>query len=237
MFEEKQKMEKARLDYEERLKVLKEKRSEIVEEAQTEAAEILKNANSLIERTIKEIREEKRPVSEIKQDFYVQKKTIDEAVEKLQVPEPIRELKQFSEGDNVTMEGSATVGTIITVTEDNTHAVVDFNGLKFTVPIEQLSLSKIEKKKSAPTQNFGSFDARATLDLRGMRAEAALKETDVFINEAIINDLEKVSIIHGKGTGILRKVIHEFLKNHPSINSFRLGDMLEGGDGITIVYI
>lgn len=74
-----------------------------------------------------------------------------------------------------------------------------------------------------------------TLDLRGQRAEEALRALEVFVDSAVVRSLPFVSIIHGKGTGALREVVHRFLEQQHGIRSFRLGSIPEGGDGVTIV--
>ena len=74
-----------------------------------------------------------------------------------------------------------------------------------------------------------------TLDMRGMRADESLRALELFLDRGIMQNLPFVSVIHGKGTGALRKVVHEYLADHHNINSYRLGDIHEGGDGVTIV--
>jgi DNA mismatch repair protein MutS2 len=68
-----------------------------------------------------------------------------------------------------------------------------------------------------------------------MRADEALRSLEVFIDNAIIRNLPFVSIIHGKGTGALREVTHQFLERQGNLRCFRLGTIPEGGDGVTIV--
>jgi DNA mismatch repair protein MutS2 len=78
--------------------------------------------------------------------------------------------------------------------------------------------------------------ARADLDLRGCRFEEAMSMLDKYIDDCLINNLEYASIIHGYGTGALRKGVMEFVKKHPQIKSFRPGGANEGGSGITVIY-
>ena len=68
-----------------------------------------------------------------------------------------------------------------------------------------------------------------------MYVEEALNAIDKFIDNAILNGLHRVDIIHGKGTGALKKSISEYLKKHPAVLSFRLGNWNEGGYGVTVV--
>lgn len=73
------------------------------------------------------------------------------------------------------------------------------------------------------------------LDLRGTTIEEATYEIDRYLDNAIIAGLSQISIIHGKGTGVLRIGVQEFLRNHPQVRSFRIGEHGEGGSGVTIV--
>ena len=72
-------------------------------------------------------------------------------------------------------------------------------------------------------------------DVRGMNLEEALLAVDLFLDGAVLNRLKQVSIIHGKGAGILRAGVHRHLKTHAAVKEFRLGRYGEGEDGVTIV--
>ncbi len=73
------------------------------------------------------------------------------------------------------------------------------------------------------------------LRIRRMRIDEALPKLDRYLNSAFMAGLPWVRIVHGKGTGVLRQVVHETLAEHPLVKSFRLGDWGEGGTGVTIV--
>ena len=68
-----------------------------------------------------------------------------------------------------------------------------------------------------------------------MRAGEALDETDKYLDDATLSGLDKVSIVHGKGTGALRRALHEHFRAHPQVSEFRLGTLDEGGAGVTMV--
>ncbi|MFP4542666.1 MAG: endonuclease MutS2 [Candidatus Kapaibacterium sp.] len=232
---EKYTLEKSRKKYENKLEQINLRREEIIEKARHEASEIVKNANALIENTIREVQEQKRPFAEIKADYEKQKQAIEERVRKLEDSREKKADVRFEPGDDVVMEESNSRGTVLEVHKEDKQALVEFNGFKFRLPFRQLTkISSPEKKKSSST-DYIRFDAKTRLDLRGMRADEALKETDDFISDALMANQELLTIIHGKGTGALRQAIHDYLKHHPSVSSFRLGDLVEGGSGVTIV--
>ena len=73
------------------------------------------------------------------------------------------------------------------------------------------------------------------LDLRGQRADVALSELQKFLDSAILSGRDELEVIHGRGTGALRREIHAFLKNFPAARGYRLAPEDQGGDGMTIV--
>lgn len=91
---------------------------------------------------------------------------------------------------------------------------------------------KVAGLKGAKTQSV-----RSSLDLRGKRWEEARDETDKYLDDAYLAGLKQVTIIHGKGTGALRGVVHELLSSHPHVQDFRLGERGEGGHGATIAVL
>ena len=108
------------------------------------------------------------------------------------------------------------------------------NYIKDLREVEGQSKPKTKKKREVKL-NLKSVESR--LDLRGLDAEEAIYRTDKYLDEACMSNLGEVTIVHGKGTGVLRKAISNMLKKHPHVKSYRLGVYGEGGDGVTIVEI
>jgi DNA mismatch repair protein MutS2 len=75
------------------------------------------------------------------------------------------------------------------------------------------------------------------LVIREMRVEEALPVLEKYLDDALLVGYESVRILHGKGTGTLRKVVHEYLRQHPSVASFQLAPREQGGEGVTIVQL
>ncbi len=105
--------------------------------------------------------------------------------------------------------------------------------------VELRNLRKISAASPKPgARNAGSFSVtepvQPEIHLRGMTGEEALESLDKFLDNAMMAGLSQVYIVHGKGTGALRRTITNYLKNHPEVASLRLGDWNEGGSGVTI---
>ncbi len=214
------------------------KRDEIIKKAKQEALDIVKNANSLIEKTIKDIKEEKKEIREIKSGFENKKQKLEQQVDRLKTSEDTTEttIVTLKEGEFVQTE-SGNEGVVLEADNKSKTALVEINGLKFRLPYKQLSkIAKLkpEKKSSDFTNNF-RFDAPTSIDVRGMRAEMAVRKVDEAISDALMSNVQQLTIVHGKGTGALRLQIHEMLNYHHSIRAFRSGDLVEGGDGVTII--
>lgn len=229
------KVESARKDADNRLAEIKKKRSTVVEDAREEAREILRKANSLVETTIREVREQQKSISTIKNSFELEKSAItasENHVEEAASPSP----SAFVVGDSVTITGTTSTGSIISI--DGNQARVDVNGITFNVPLTKLSKSAGGKQPIPVQRNVVEnlkLDAHTTLDMRGLRVDEGLRVLEGFINDAILSGLHQASLIHGKGTGAMRKAVHEYLHEHPQISGFRIGTIHEGGDGITVV--
>ena len=105
-----------------------------------------------------------------------------------------------------------------------------------TVPLDEVAPAKAEKQVSRVSGvKKAAGSAGLELDLRGMTLDEAILETDKYLDDAFLSGLTEVSIIHGKGTGVLRSGIQDFLKSHNHVEEFRLGRYGEGESGVTIV--
>lgn len=260
--QEKTRAEGLRKDYEHRLTQVKEKRANVVDNAREEAKEILAKANALIENTIREIVEKEKSAKQAKEDFEKAKTSLLTASSQQRVrddsasssPDANTGPERLSVGDSVTIVGTSNVGTIITVDDKYEYATIDVNGIKFRTPISQLAASskqqikqQVRQQRVASTESIlvkSPDDVRRTpdeqrpsmsLDMRGMRADEGLRALEVFLDNAVLKNHPFVTIIHGKGTGALRKVVQDYLADHHAISSFRSGEIHEGGDGVTIV--
>lgn len=153
--------------------------------------------------------------------------------------EPSEPRGKIGEGSPVTVAGGSDVGEVVAVSSDGKSATVVFGAVRMRVPLTDL----LPARKRATPAPHGPGDTgmekpatvRQDLDIRGMTGEEALPLLDKFIDDAILAGLNRVDVIHGKGTGALRKKVADFLASHPRVKGFRLGEWNEGGTGATVV--
>lgn len=150
--------------------------------------------------------------------------------------------RKLKVGDTVLVVDINQKGTVLESQDDSQNILVQIGIIKTRVPIKSLRLTKEKKKKFSGTQtrtlkNRATAKITRELDLRGQTVLEAITELDQFIDNAVLTGVNQITIIHGKGTGTLRKEIHKYLKSHPSVKSFRLGVFGEGESGVTILEI
>jgi len=131
--------------------------------------------------------------------------------------------------------------TVIEVDEKSKRALVMSGSMKMWVGFDDLRIKKSKNSTEIKkTRNVTGIKSRAErivageIDLRGMASDEALLELDKYIDSAVLSGITTVTIIHGKGTGVLRKAVASYLKGHKSINTYRLGVFGEGENGVTI---
>jgi len=216
-------------DYEEKMNNIKQKEREIIKEAQIKSKSILDSGNKLIEKTIKEVREKEKSIAKIKTEYKTESEKIIPEIDK-----STNEIENISTGDIVILKKSNSRGEVIEV--NGNKIVLKTNGLIIKTNIE--SISKIEKstEKSIADYNIVLKESfNTTLDLRGKYTFEILDILENFIYEGHINSVNELTVVHGKGTGSLRKTVHNFLKSNKFVQSFRLGNWNEGDSGATII--
>ena len=226
---------------------LESKKKQYLRDAAAEAQELIQKANRQIERTIKEIKEaqaEKTKTKEIRQNL---EKTKEEIAQKAK---EVAEAKKKEEaevvlkvGDTVCIEEMQVVGEILSISD--TDATILFDSIRLrTSPDKLRKVSRAEARKTQRRWQKGIAEDLSekaehfelTLDVRGKRAEEALDIVDKYLDEAKLLSIKEVSILHGKGNGILRKLIREKLSHNHDVERFCDASLETGGTGITRVY-
>ena len=145
-------------------------------------------------------------------------------------------------GDNVLIYDIDKAAVVLELPKTGDQVLVQAGIIKTRVPMKNLRLTDKKPKekrlgghrnvtKAAPDDS----SVRNELDVRGMNLEEALMEVDAFIDHALLRNLNILTIIHGKGTGVLRSGIQQHLKRHKAVKTFRLGVYGEGESGVTVV--
>ena len=220
---------------------LEARKKEIINSAKTEASFLLKETNREIEKTIRHIQENKAE----KQETRKARQSLKALTEKVLPTEAqsfvLNEL--FNVGDKVRIIGQEVTGTVISV--NGRKAVVQFGDLRSTLKMEELVRSDQAGARLSPpkARTFGldmykkQSQFVSTLDIRGKRVDEVLPLLDRFLDDAILLGQGELKILHGKGEGVLRKVVRERLKSIKQVASLRDEHVERGGDGITVVVL
>ena len=146
--------------------------------------------------------------------------------------------RRLVSGDSVVIRGIGE-GEVVEIKENN--ILVKSGLLKTRVKMSDVMLLEKPKKKQKAAQHNvyrtssrADADVKTELDLRGETVDEALGELSLFIDKCLLNSIEEIRIIHGKGTGALRAAVTDYLRTHPNISEYRLGKYGEGENGVTI---
>ncbi len=213
--------------------------TEIIESAKKEADETLDKL-----RKLKKERDEKeaiRAMEEVRKELNLKiKKTKKPVQTKKHIPTKTN-INDLKPGSSVLLVDLNDKGTVVSIDKKNGTAIIQMGIMKTTSKLSNLVILEDETKKNlmrfVPNKhNEATIKAIKTeIDLRGMQLEEALMEVDMFLDQSIMAGLPSVTLIHGKGMGILRSGIHDMLRRHPHVKTFRQGKYGEGENGVTIV--
>ncbi|MCC6683945.1 MAG: Smr/MutS family protein [Bacteroidia bacterium] len=239
-------------EYNKKNEEIQQQKKILIQQAKEQALQIVKNANSLIEQTIKEIKttgaepvHTKQVREELKQFGEELKKEI--AVETAKQPAKEIRLKPVDEkitvGSFVKIKENNSTGQVIEISKNK--AVVSIGELRTTIDLARLeSTTAPPKEKNKPAYGVSGLDMtekyrgfNTELNIIGERGEDAVRQLKVFIDEAYLLGFKNVRIVHGKGDGILRKLVTEELKRNELVISFNEAHAETGGAGATVVEI
>ena len=142
-------------------------------------------------------------------------------------------------GDRIVIKG---IGEGEVLEFKNNNVFVKSGLLKTRVKLSDIMILDKPKKKPVKTQHNvyrtssrADADVKTEIDMRGETVDEALSELGLFIDRCVLNNIEEIRIIHGKGTGALRSAVTDYLKTHPNVSEYRLGRYGEGENGVTVV--
>ena len=242
----KKEAEELKLRYEDKLQKLEKARDKAYMDARHEAKEIIANAKEEADEILKAMRALEKMGIEGggRARLEEERKKLKDSLEHKE--KGLHNMKE-NEGEpitNVTLGMEAFLPSlnqtvvIISMPDNRGDVQVEAGIMKINVKLKDLRKTKVTKqekvkKKREVKLNLSNIESR--VDLRGMDSEEACYKTDKYLDDAYRANLGEVTIVHGKGTGVLRNAITAMLKRHPHVKSFRLGVYGEGGDGVTVV--
>ena len=247
-------MEEDRAKAEEYRARIEEERRKATEKAQAEARAIIEQARDAADQTFKELNEMRRRQEQARdwvddnEERAQLRRKLNEAdaalggkKEDLPPPPPTRDAVL---GDTVELLKMGAQAEVVGVNKDGTLQL-QAGVLKLKAKQEEVRVledvtarkkqsAKDKQRTASVSRPFRAAGAKAELDLRGMMVDEALGAVDLFLDNALMGKLETVTIIHGKGTGALRKAVREHLKKSRYVKEYRPGVYGEGEDGVTV---
>ena len=232
-------LDKQKSFYEQNMIKLENEKNEIIKHAYEEADNYLKNMQAKAKNLIDKINSEEskkedaknaqRSLNMLRESFITDKKK--NVKEKKVVTQNV----DFSVGEEVLVKTMNQNGKILKIMPNN-RIQVQTGILKLVVSTDDIV--KIQKKKTNKFKNFASLkrtsQVRGEIDLRGMNADEAIAELETYMDRAMLTGYHEIYIIHGKGTMVLRKKIHEYLRTSKYVTEFKDANQNEGGIGCTV---
>lgn len=231
-------------------KALEQQKEQEIQSAREQARRIVEEVRARSQQLVDELDELRRQKEreEFSAKTFQAKTSLKGKITKLyDMANPVTERKNsgyvlprpLKKGDMVLIFDIDKKGTVIQEADKSGNVLVQAGIIKTRVPLENLRLleEKAVRYQGKTTRTVRSKSERqvtSELDLRGETVEEALMDLDQFIDNAVLSGIHQLNIIHGKGTGALRKAVQEHLKRHPSIRTYRLGIYGEGESGVTI---
>ncbi len=260
---EKNESEKLRINAEKMLNEAKKaladadsKRDSILEKAKTDASYIVDNARYKSNLLLSELEDIKKQfTADNASQLYGQaKRNLKSTMDAIQKEsDPVLDLKDDNYvlprplvvGDTVKVFDLGKTATVEQISKDAKRVFVSMGAIRTWTDVSNIRLieAKPEKQKSPATRRVTGVkskaerDVRYEFDMRGMTVDEGIMELDRYIDGAVLSGIPSVTIIHGKGTGALRKAVHSFLKTNKNVITFRLGVFGEGEAGVTIAEI
>jgi len=239
--EKQQKHVSALLAENEQLKsYLEENKKALIKDAKDQAKNIIINANKLVENTISEIKNnnaDKEKTKALRENLSaeLQKNTV-----KAELPKQKPDEDEIKPGDWVKLTDSETTGQVLELIKDNVViAIGDLRTVAKKNRVVRVNRSAVPKELrksfSGSTNDMASFSPE--IDVRGMRTEDALAAIERLFDRALMMGFGNLKILHGKGDGILRKMIRQYLKKYEQVDRMEDEHADRGGDGITYVYL
>jgi len=231
---------------------IEEQKAKIISKAKEEARDMIKEAKEFadeVQRELKELEKYQNTGDRNRKYEEVRKKireTSDQYKEKLvtaENPNPVR-ADELKIGDRVKVLSLDQKGNVLTLPDDKDELQVQVGLMKIYVSLDNVTMIQDGTgKKDSKTSRYGTLyrskmqSITTSINVRGSLLDDAVMDVDKYLDDAYIAGLKEVTIIHGRGEGILREGLQLMLKSHKHVSKFRKGAYNEGGDGVTVVQL
>jgi DNA mismatch repair protein MutS2 len=222
----------------ERRRIIKQTRDQIVREAAGLQVKIREAAAELRkEKSREKIEQAKKALAEAQEKMDA---GVWQARPAVEIDETEAEAGLITAGDTVWLKEAGVPATVLSVSEERGLVEVYAGKVKMTLRLDSVekripSTGAVKTGSDLIKKEMRKSRVSLELDLRGKRAEEVEPLLDDYLNDASLGSLSRVRIIHGIGTGTVRQIVREILASHPLVTSFQPGEQGEGGDGVTIV--
>lgn len=230
-------------DLSRQFKDYQDEKDSLIEKAKTEANEIVESTKRKADEIIEEIRQKQLEGSSgqsIKEHEFIDAKSQlsglkheEELLKKNKVLKKQKEKREFKVGQSVKVQSFGQQGVLVEKVDK--EWVVQMGMLKMKLPEEDLIVMEEEKEKKTTTFTGSVRTVGTEVDLRGERVDAAISHLSQYLDSALLSNYQKVTVIHGHGTGAVRSAVHDALKRHPSVKKYETAPANQGGTGATIV--
>lgn len=241
-----------RKDLSEKKYKLDTQRDKLIKQAQEDAKKIVKRAKEEADYILRELNELRMKAGEaatIKEAEEARKKLKDKLnsmevkdVDTLEYKDGMQPVESVTIGEELYVTTLGQKAVVVSNIDSKKEVIVQVGMIKINVPLNKL-MRDTKKKKEVHKTGAGQISKQkvinvtSSIDLRGQNVDEAMYNLDKYLDDAFLASLEQVTIIHGKGTGMLREGIQQALRKHHHVMSIRTGEFGEGGSGVTIVEI
>ncbi len=245
-------MKKMKEEMERQKAKMEEQKTKVLSAAKEEARDLIKEAREFADTVQKELREleknkdttdRNRRQEDIRKRIRGASEKYQEKLQKNPNAAPV-DPEQLHAGDRIRVVSLDREGTLITLPDDRHEVQVQVGLMKINVNIENIAkIGDTISKDDSGKGRFGelyrskSQTIGTSISVRGMALDDASMDVDKYLDDAFMAGLKEVTIIHGRGEGILRSGLQQMFKRHKHVESFRRGNYNEGGDGVTVVYL
>lgn len=240
-------LEKENKRLQSKIKKLEDQKEKILEKSREEAKRLLLNTKENVDIILSEINEAKDNISsenskKIQEAQDLLRESIKNARDKseLEIAKAKNPIKEIKVGDKV-RTSLGNIATVLELPDKKGNVLVQSGIMKMNMPKD--SLTRIDVQEDTTKHNTRSIlqnkatNVKSEIDIRGKNFEDAKDIVDKYLDDAYLSGLKSVRIIHGKGTGVLRKKLREHFRSVKTIKSYKDAEYNEGGDGVTVVIL